>query len=194
MWGGVTSVHVPTYAWFLIPVACLPLLVLVRIMTATSTPPPEAERPIALDGAVQVLEGVRYMEYRIGVEIRATPAAIWALLSDAAAFPKWNSTVISITGNIATGERIELKAKVAPERTFGITVARKDDRCMVWQDGNRIFKGVRTFTVTPKGDVTEVTMAEVFTGAFLPQIAPKLPDFRDAFNTFAADLKRAAEA
>ena len=36
-------------------------------------------------------------------------------------------------------------------------------------------------------------MAEVLTGALLPQIAPKLPDFLPPFEAFAADLKRAAE-
>jgi hypothetical protein len=36
-------------------------------------------------------------------------------------------------------------------------------------------------------------MQEVFTGIMLPMIKGSLPDFGPAFETYAADLKRAAE-
>lgn len=66
---------------------------------------------------------------------------------------------------------------------------------MQWSDGFApMFKGVRTFTLTPKGNgVTEFAMTEVFSGLMLPMIKGSLPDFRDAFETYARDLKRAAE-
>lgn len=185
----------PSFVWIIVGiVACIPVTMGLFIMTAKSAAPGEASKPIPTNGKVAVLEGQRYLEYRIGIEIQAPPEKIWALLSNAAGFPSWNSTIISIEGDIAKGQKLALKAKVAPERTFPIEVAEKNDATMVWQDGNRVFKGVRTFAVVPKGDTTTFTMAEVFTGAFLPMIAPKLPDFSDAFNAFAADLKKAAEA
>ena len=71
------------------------------------------------------------MDCSIRCDITASPDRIWALLTNAAEFPRWNSTVTSLTGQIALGERLELRGS--------------------------------------------------------------LPDFRPAFETYAADLKRAAE-
>ena len=168
----------------------------VFVLTAKIEAPTEARTAIAVGTSAQKLEGTRYLEYRIGVRIAAAPQKVWALLTNAAAFPNWNSEVLGIDGNIALGERIKLKAKVAPDRTFPLKVsAFEPAKKLVWEDGNKIFKGVRTFTLTSNADgTTTVTMAEVLTGAFLPMIAPKLPDFRPSFDNFAADLKTAAEA
>lgn len=161
-----------------------------------SVPPPAASSPIALDEPAVVLDGERYLEYRVGVTIAATPDVVWALLTDAAAYPQWNSTVISVDGEIAAGEQIDLKATIDPERTFELTVSTfEPNRTLVWEDGGNAFRGVRTFTLTPRGDgTTEVTMAEVFTGSMMGMIEGKLPDFRPTFDAFAADLERAAEA
>jgi uncharacterized protein YndB with AHSA1/START domain len=160
-----------------------------------SAPPLEAAAPIVLDAPAVVLDGERYLEYRVGVSIAAEPDVVWALLTDAAGYPRWNSTVIAIDGTIASGEEIELRAKVDPERTFELTVSTfEPSRKLVWEDGGSAFKGVRTFTLTPRGDgTTEVTMAEVFTGSMMGMIEGKLPDFRPSFDDFAADLERAAE-
>lgn len=170
------------------------------VLTATlgacaSTPPPEATAPIVLDGQAQVLDGERYLEYRVGVNIEAEPDVVWALLTDAPRYPEWNTTVISIDGTIAPGEEIALKAKVDPKRTFDLTIsAFEPGQRLVWEDGGRAFKGVRTFTLVPRGDgSTDVTMAEVLTGSMMGMIEGKLPDFRPSFNDFAADLKKAAE-
>ena len=160
-----------------------------------SVPPPEASAPIVLDEPAMVLDGERYLEYRVGVSVAAKPEVVWALLTDAPGYPEWNSTVISIDGNIASGEEIALKAKVDPERTFELTVSTFEPaQKLVWEDGGSAFKGVRTFTLTPRCDgTTEVRMAEVLTGSMMGMIEGKLPDFRPSFDAFAADLKRAAE-
>ena len=65
---------------------------------------------------------------------------------------------------------------------------------MVWQDGNAIFRGVRTYTLLEKSNgITEFKMSEVFTGLMLPMISGSLPDFRPSFEQLALDLKNAAE-
>ncbi len=84
----------------------------------------------------------------------------------------------------------------APTRTFKPRVtAFEPGRSMVWSDGMApMFKGVRTYTLTPKGDgTTDFTMTEVFSGAMLPMIKGSLPDFAPVFEKYAADLKREAE-
>jgi len=173
----------------------LPLL-LAALQACASTPPPEATAPIALDGQALKLEGERYLEYRVGITIDAPPEVVWALLTYAPAYPEWNSTITSIEGTIAKDETIALKATIDPKRTFELTVSTFEvQERLVWEDGGRSFKGVRTFTLVLNADLsTSVTMAEVLTGTMMGMIEGKLPDFRPSFNTFAADLKRAAEA
>jgi hypothetical protein len=136
------------------------------------------------------------MECATTINVRATPQRLWALLTNAADFPRWNSTVTRITGKIEQGEKLALEVPVAPGRTFKPRVVTLEpERTMVWSDGFApMFKGVRTFTLAPNADgTTAFSMVEVFSGVMLPMIKGSLPDFGPAFETYAADLKREAE-
>jgi hypothetical protein len=136
------------------------------------------------------------MECAISVKIDAEPAKIWALLTDAKGFPRWNSTVASIDGDIAEGKALAIKVTAAGDRVFKPKVSNVEpERAMTWSDGFApMFKGVRTFTLKPSGGSTEFEMKETFSGLMLPMIKGSLPDFAAIFETYAADLKRAAEA
>ncbi len=137
------------------------------------------------------------MEVGIAIDIAAPPERVWALLTDAARIPAWNSTVDQVTGTIAEGERIEVKVPVAPERVFKLRVSDVvAPRQMTWSDGFApMFRGVRTYDLAPAdGGVTRFAMREVFSGLMLPLIAGSLPDFGPVFEQYAADLKVAAEA
>ena len=129
------------------------------------------------------------------MRIDAPPDRIFALLTDAAGFPRWNSTVTSIDGKIALGEKLAIKVPIS-DRTFTprVTELEPGER-MVWSDGMApMFKGVRTFTVQPVPDgASDFSMVEVFSGLMLPMIKGSLPDFGPVFEPYAADLKRAAE-
>jgi uncharacterized protein YndB with AHSA1/START domain len=156
----------------------------------------ESAEPIAIDGQAAALHGQRFLEVRVGIHIAASPETVWSLLTDASAYPSWNTTVTSIEGSIAKDQKIALRAKIDPKRTFKLRVsAFEPARKMVWEDGGKAFRGVRTFTLeaTPDG-TTNVTMREVLTGTMMAMIEPKLPDFRPSFTQFAADLKAAAES
>jgi hypothetical protein len=136
------------------------------------------------------------LEYATRIEVRATPQRIWSLLTNAAEFPRWNSTVTRIAGTIAEGERLALEVAAAPGRTFKPRVtALEPERRMVWSDGFApMFKAARTFTLSARSDgTTEFSMVEVLSGVMLPMIKGSLPDFRPAFEAYAADLKREAE-
>ncbi|MFO0748400.1 MAG: SRPBCC domain-containing protein [Myxococcota bacterium] len=136
------------------------------------------------------------MQYAVAVPIRATPAAIWQRLTNARELPSWNSTITSIEGDIAAGQRLTIQVPLAPGRKFRPRVVELEaERRMVWSDGMApMFKGQRTFTLTPRADgTTEFAMVEVFKGVMLPLIKGSLPDFRPAFDQYAADLKRACE-
>ena len=136
------------------------------------------------------------LEISVGITIAAKPEKIWALLTDAANFPKWNSTVSSIEGQIAQGQKIKVRVP-STDRVFNLKVSGVDPaRRMVWSDGMApMFKGVRNFALTSKPDgSTDFQMTESFSGLMLPMIAGALPDFVPVFETYVADLKKAAEA
>ena len=131
----------------------------------------------------------------IACTIQASPDRIWSLLTRAEDIPRWNSTVTSISGPIALGKKLALKVPAA-ERTFTPRVTRfEEGKAMEWSDGMApMFKGIRTFTLTPKADgATEFAMNEELSGLMLPIIKGSLPDFAPVFEAYAEDLKRAAE-
>lgn len=136
------------------------------------------------------------MSCAVSCNIKAPAEKIWALLTTAENFPVWNSTVTSMKGKIALGQKLELKVTLDPKRTFTPKVSTFEPAAkMEWSDGMApMFKGVRTFTLAPKNDgSTDFSMIEVFAGVMLPMIKGSLPDFGPAFETYAADLKREAE-
>jgi hypothetical protein len=138
---------------------------------------------------------VFFMSCRVDVNIRADPAHIWQLLTDAEDFPRWNSTVADITGQIREGERIRLRVP-GIKRTFTPTVSGviRNER-MIWTDGvAAVFKGVRTFALKAREEgSTDFTMDEHFSGPLLPLIRGSMPDPGPIFLRYAADLKREAE-
>jgi uncharacterized protein YndB with AHSA1/START domain len=137
------------------------------------------------------------LRYAVERRIAATPAAVWARLGDAAAMRTWNSTIESLEGEFAVGNRLALRVPLAPGRTFKPKVVELvPERRMVWRDGFfPMFQGTRTFTLTPEegGAGTLFAMVEVFRGLMLPMIKGSLPDFGGAFDRFADDLRAACE-
>lgn len=131
------------------------------------------------------------------IAINAPAEKIWALLTDAAGYPSWNSTVEKIEGRIALGQKVTVHAKASPGRAFPLTVSVFEPATrMVWSGGMPLglFTGTRTFTLTQaqSGGIT-FAMNEGFAGLLSGLITRSIPDLQPAFDTFAADLKRTAE-
>ena len=136
------------------------------------------------------------MEYSAAATINASPAAVWALLTNAADYPEWNPTVVRVEGDIALGQKIKVVATVSPERAFPVKVAELvPNQRMVWQGGMPLglFKGVRTFTLTPSGEGTQFSMREVFSGPLLGMFKGSMPNLQPSFDEFARSLKLRAE-
>lgn len=147
------------------------------------------------DGVATTSRSTFRRECAVSTSIGAPPERVWALLTDGPGFPRWNSTVTGIEGEIAPGARLALSVPVS-DRTFRVTVTEFDPpRRMVWADGRApMFRGVRVYTLEPEGAGTRFTMAETFTGLMVPLVARSLPDFAPVFERYAADLRAAAEA
>jgi uncharacterized protein YndB with AHSA1/START domain len=127
----------------------------------------------------------------VSIEIKADPSIIWALLTTAPDIPRWNSTIISIEGKIAAGEKIKLVSTLDPKRTFKLTVKEFEPTYkLVWGDA----MGARVFMLgkNPNGTV-QFTMTEKIGGPIFPLFAKMIPPFDTAFEQFAADLKKEAE-
>jgi hypothetical protein len=136
--------------------------------------------------------------FSVTTSIRATPDSIWTLLTQSAQYPGWNPTIEKIDGRIAAGEKLTVHPKVNPSgRTFPVTVTEFDPpKSMTWTGGMPLglFKGVRTFRLTPHGTgETEFAMEEVYSGLLAPLIGKSIPDLQPAFDAFAAALKTRAE-
>jgi hypothetical protein len=136
------------------------------------------------------------LRYSVRTHIRATPATVWARLTDAAGFSRWNSTVESIDGAIAAGNKLKIRVPAAPGRVFTPRVVTfEPPQRMVWQDGFApLFVGTRSFGLSAAEGGTQFEMTEVFRGVMLPLIKGSLPDFAPIFDRYAVDLKRACEA
>jgi len=131
----------------------------------------------------------------VALSIRASAARIWNLLTDATGFPRWNSTVTEVEGQISEGERLRLHvpgtSRTFTPRVSGVVLNRR----MTWTGGfSPVFKGVRTFELRPQADGwTEFVMEERFSGLMLPFVKGAMPDFGPVFERYANDLKREAE-
>jgi len=66
---------------------------------------------------------------------------------------------------------------------------------MVWASGMPfgLFRGERTFRLTPVGKQTRFEMREEFTGLMLPLIWKSIPNLNPSFKKFADGLKAHVE-
>ncbi len=130
-------------------------------------------------------------ETEVAIDIRARPQDVWSVLTNATEYPRWNTTVVSLDGQIALGEKIQLKSVLDPKRTFKLKVLELEaPRRMVWGDA----MGKRTYEITEKDSSTVTfSMRERIGGPLFPLFAGMIPPFDEVFDKFAADLKKKTE-
>ncbi|MFN0069855.1 MAG: SRPBCC family protein [Chloroflexota bacterium] len=129
--------------------------------------------------------------------INASPELIWSILTDAHGYTQWESGVVRLEGQIALGQALKVTSEANPNRAFPLKVTELiTDTRMVWTGGMPLglFKGVRTFTLSPEPDsMTRFRMREEYTGPLLPLIWGSMPDLQPSFDKFAQGLKSRAE-
>ena len=129
-------------------------------------------------------------ETSVSASIAADPAIVWALLTHAADYPRWNSTVISIQGEIKAGAAIELKSTLDEKRVFKLKVKEfLPEKRLVWGDA----MGSRVYSLERSGSGTNFSMTEKIGGPLFPLFAGMIPSFDESFDKFTADLKKEAE-
>jgi uncharacterized protein YndB with AHSA1/START domain len=131
-------------------------------------------------------------ETSVAVEIKADPAIIWALLTNAADYTRWNTTIVSLEGEIKLDNVIKLRSTLDPKRTFKLKIKEMDsENRMVWGDS----QGNRIYTLSNQGNgIVRVSMTEKIGGLMFPLYAKYIPPFDQAFEQFVTDLKRESES
>lgn len=148
--------------------------------------------PGASNGKAFSLKKTFSRETSISIEIKSDPSIIWTLLTNASDYPRWNSTVISIDGDITLGGKFNLKSTLDPKRIFKLRVKEyQPENKLVWGDGmgNRVY----TLAKSSNGSVL-LSMTEKIGGPIFPLFAKMIPSFDKSFEQFAADLKKEAES
>jgi hypothetical protein len=140
-------------------------------------------------------------ELRTEIEIAASPEAVWAILTNFAAFPQWNPFIKEASGEQKVGGK--LRVRVVPPGGKGMVfkptvLAFETNRELRWLGRLGIpglFDGEHGFTLEPiDGGRTRLTQREVFTGVLVPLFARSLDDgTKKGFDAMNLALKERAE-
>jgi hypothetical protein len=139
-------------------------------------------------------------ELHTEILIDAPPAAVWAILTDFAAYPDWNPFVTSAVGTLAVGEHLAIR--LAPPGgkpvTFKPTVTEVDARRSLEWLGRLLlpglFDGRHRFELLPDGDGTRLLQTERFAGVLVPLVKKSLETrTRAGFEAMNSALKTRAE-
>ncbi len=137
------------------------------------------------------------MEFSAKTKIDAAPDTVWRIVTATEKWPEWDPYCDRIEGSVGLGNKLKAYSKLSPGRAFGLKVTELvENERMTWSGGMPfgLFKGVRTFSLEPKGDGTEFVLHEAFSGPMLGMIKGSIPDMTEAFEAFVNGLKERAEA
>lgn len=127
----------------------------------------------------------------VEAEINSDVSKVWNILTNSSAYSKWNSTIISLDGNIEPGGRLQLISTLDEKRKFKLKIIEFDaNKTLVWGDA----MGKRRFELSKLGDdKTKFSMSETIGGPIFPLFASQIPPFDESFEKFAKDLKNESE-
>jgi uncharacterized protein YndB with AHSA1/START domain len=139
---------------------------------------------------------VRY--YEATSTISAPPDKVWQVLADGAHWADWDSGVDEVDGRIALHEKIKIRSAAAPGRVFPVKVTTVEQPRLLRFSGGiplGLFRGVRTYVVTPADDGSTVfRVREEYSGPLLGMIWRSMPHLGASFARFANGLKARVEA
>jgi hypothetical protein len=112
--------------------------------------------------------------------IAAPPPAVWAVLTDFAAYEQWNPLNIRAAGEARSGAKIRttfLNPAGKPGATISQTVTLttfEPERALAWSGAvPLLFKGRHHFTLTPEGEGTRLLHGEDLDGLVTAGFTPE---------------------
>ena len=136
---------------------------------------------------------------RTETEIEAPPDAVWAVLTDFAAYPEWNPFITEASGTLAVGEILTLHLEPGSGRaeTFTPEVrAVRENAELVWLGALRwswLFSAEHRFTLSEVGGATRLVHSEVFRGLLVPLLRSTIDQTEKDFRALNAALKDRVE-
>jgi hypothetical protein len=123
---------------------------------------------------------------------------VWAVLSNGANWPSWDSGADAAEGRIATGETIKIRSQAAPDSAFPVKVTEFHPQAHLRFSGDMplgLFSGVRACELSDgaNGHV-RFRMREQYCGPLLPLTWRSMPDLGPSFQRFAGGLRQRVES
>mgnify|MGYP003701651041 CR=1 FL=1 len=129
--------------------------------------------------------------------IKASPGAVWTVLVDGQAWPSWDSGVDGVEGQIAAGQKITIRSRAAPGRSFPVKVTLFEPPGRLQLSGGMplgLFRGLRGYHLSSCGEnETLFRIREEYSGPLLGLMWRSIPDLGPSFERFAAGLKQQVE-
>jgi hypothetical protein len=134
--------------------------------------------------------------FHVSRHIPAPPERVWAVLTNPSKLASGALGITRLEGDIALGRSLKLWTEATGARAFGLKVTTMEaPRTMVWEGGMPLglFRGVRTFTLSPKDGGVQFEMTEAFSGLMAGLITRSIPDLTPSFERFANGLSSLAQ-
>jgi hypothetical protein len=135
--------------------------------------------------------------YEAVTRIDASPADVWALLTDVGSWRDWDSGVDRVEGRVALGEPLTIFATMIRSKPFQVTVTEiRPQEAMRWRAGLRFGVATieRNYTLDAQEDGgTVLTVREDHTGPLAVLLDRRTPDLNPSFRQFCAGIKARAE-
>ena len=135
------------------------------------------------------------------IDIDAAPETVWAVLSDLRAYPGWNPFIREARGELAAGERLDVKMQPEggrPMRFRPTVLSAEPGRELRWRGrlvAPGVFDGEHRFVIQPTPRGSRLLHEERFSGALVPLLAKGLRTRTlPAFRRMNEALKERAEA
>jgi len=134
-------------------------------------------------------------EVTADIDVPATPAIVWRVLTDIEAYSQWN-TLLSVTGTLAVGNTVSARLSMpglptvplAPEIT-----AVEPERALRWRSSLFGVEAEHAFLLEPIDDGTRFIQQEQFSGAVAGPVVTRLERrIRRGFEQMNVGLRRRA--
>jgi hypothetical protein len=139
-------------------------------------------------------------ELRTSIDIDAPAEAVWAVLTDLAAYPEWNPFIVRADGEIAVGATLALVMQPVGARrtTVRPTVLEVEPgRRLRWRGTlglAAVFDADHSIALDERADGVRLTQTETFRGVLVPFLARSLRTHTlPAFDAMNEALKQRVE-
>ncbi|MBX3497820.1 MAG: SRPBCC domain-containing protein [Alphaproteobacteria bacterium] len=134
------------------------------------------------------------------IDIAASPARVWSVLTDFASYPAWNPFITRVAGLPVVGDRLVVTIQPPGRRAMmfrPVVLAATPEVELRWRGRllmPGLFDGEHVFRLTPADGGCRLDHGEIFTGLLSGLLRGTLPTTRRGFVAMNEALKARAES